>query len=118
MTEETRKYDLIVAAVATGYAEEAMEAARAVGAAGGTIIHAHSLSNAKAEQFIGVSLLQEQDLLLILTKREAKLPIMQALFEKVGLKTQAGGIIFSVPVDKTAGISAVDETQSEEKANA
>ena len=118
MTEETRKYDLIVAAVATGYAEEAMEAARAVDAAGGTIIHAHSHSNAKAEQFIGVSLLQEQDLLLILTKREAKLPIMQALFEKVGLKTQAGGIIFSVPVDKTAGISAVDETQAEEKANA
>ena len=114
MTEETRKYDLIVAAVAAGFAEEAMEAARAVGAAGGTIIHAHSLGNAKAEQFIGVSLMQEQDLLLILTKREGKLPIMQALFDKVGLKTQAGGIIFSVPVDKTAGISVADETQAEE----
>ena len=109
MTNETRQYDLIVAAVAAGFAEEAMEAARGAGAAGGTIIHAHSLNNTKAEQFIGVSLLEERDLLLILTKREGKLPIMQALFEKVGLKTQAGGVIFSVPVDKTAGISAVDE---------
>ena len=35
--------------------------------------------------------------------------IMQALFDTVGLKTQAGGIIFSLPVDKTAGISAADE---------
>ena len=86
-----------------------MEAARSVGAAGGTIIHALSLDNAKAEQFIGVSLLQERDILLILTKREAKMAIMQALFDTVGLKTQAGGIIFSLPVDKTAGISAADE---------
>ena len=43
---------------------------------------------------------------------------MQALFDKVGLKTQAGGIIFSVPVDKTAGISVADETQAEEKEGA
>lgn len=115
MTNETRQYDLIVAAVAAGFAEEAMEAARSAGAAGGTIIHAHSLNNTKAEQFIGVSLLQEQDVLLILTKREGKLPIMQALFDKAGLKTQAGGVIFSVPVDKTAGISASDEAAATEE---
>lgn len=115
MTNETRQYDLIVAAVAAGYAEEAMEAARSAGAAGGTIIHAHALENTKAEQFIGVSLMQEQDVLLVLTKREGKLPIMQAMFERVGLKTQAGGVIFSLPVDRTAGISAADEAEEEGK---
>ncbi len=115
MTSETRKYDLIVVAVAAGFAEEAMEAARNAGAAGGTIIHAHSFNNAKAEQFIGISLIEERDLLLILTKHEGKLPIMQAMFEKVGLKTQANGIIFSVPVDKTAGISATDEAAATEE---
>ncbi len=115
MTNDARQYDLIVAAVAAGYAEEAMEAARAAGAAGGTIIHAHAMNNTKAEQFIGVSLMQEQDVLLILTKREGKLPIMQALFDKVGLKTQAGGIIVSLPVDRTAGISAADEAAATEE---
>ena len=114
MTSETRQYDLIIAAVTAGFVDEAMEAARGAGAAGGTIIHAHTLNNTKAEQFIGVSLLEERDLLLILTKREGKLPIMQALFDSVGLKTQAGGIIFSLPVDKTAGISASDEVAAEE----
>ena len=59
--------------------------------------------------------MEERDLLLILTKREGKLPIMQAMFEKVGLKTQANGIIFSVPVDKTAGISATDEAAATEE---
>ena len=113
--ESTRKYDLIVASVAAGFVDEAMEAARSAGAAGGSILHAHALDNAKAEQFIGVSLLQERDLLLILTKRDGKLPIMQALFEKVGLKTEAGGIIFSLPVDRTAGISAADEAEPEQK---
>lgn len=39
---------------------------------------------------------------------------MQALFNKVGLKTEAGGIIFSLPVDKTAGISASDEAVATE----
>ncbi len=117
MTNETRKFDLIVAAVAAGFAEEAMQAARTVGAAGGTIVHARTMNNAKAEQFIGVSLTQEQEILLILTKRDGKLAIMQALSEKVGLKTPAGGMIFSLPVDRTAGISAADEAEQDETKN-
>ncbi|MDE6411385.1 MAG: hypothetical protein K2L02_02480 [Clostridia bacterium] len=109
MTEERRTYDLIVCAVNAEHSDEAMEAARSAGAAGGTIMHARMLDNKKAEQFIGISLAREQEILLILTKREGKLAIMQALFDRVGVKTEAGGIIFSVPVDRTVGIGA-DET--------
>lgn len=109
MTDERRIYDLIVCAVSAEHSDEAMEAARSAGAAGGTIMHARMLDNKKAEQFIGISLAREQEILLILTKREGKLAIMQALFDRVGVKTEAGGIIFSVPVDRTVGIGA-DET--------
>lgn len=109
MNGSDRKYDLIVASVETNRMDEAMEAARAAGAAGGTVIRARSLENAKAEQFIGISLMEERELLLILTKKEGKLAIMEALSEKVGLKTDAGGVIFSLPVDRTAGISVADE---------
>lgn len=115
MTNAERKYDLIVAAVADNHVDLAMEAARAAGAAGGTVIRARSAGNAKAEQFIGITLMQEQELLLILTKRENKFAIMQAMSDKVGLKTEAGGIIFSLPVDRTAGIVAQDEENEEEK---
>ncbi len=111
MKSADRKYDLIVAAVALNFVDAAMEAAREAGAAGGTIIRARTMQNAKAEQFIGISLVEGQEILLILTKKENTLPIMEALSEKVGIKTEAGGVIFSLPVDRTAGISATDEAE-------
>ncbi len=109
MTDQNRKYDLIVAAVEAGRVDEALEAARSAGAAGGTVLRARAVENEKAEQFIGITLAREQEVLLVLAKRESKLAIMNALSEKVGLKTEAGGVIFSLPVDRTAGISAADE---------
>lgn len=115
MKSEDRKYDLIVVSVEANHVDEAIEAAHEAGAAGGTVIRARNLNNAKAEQFVGISLLEEREILIILTKKESKLAIMQALSEKVGLKTEAGGVIFSLPVDRTAGISAADEEEIEKK---
>ena len=103
--EKKREYDLIVAAMENGYAEEAMDAAREAGAAGGTIVHALTLDNRKAEQLIGVTLQKETEILMILTKSEGKLAIMRALQEAAGLKTDAGGVLFSLPVDNLIGIS-------------
>ena len=115
MKDKDRKYDLIIAAIAVNHVDIAMEAARAAGAAGGTVIRARSTGNAKAEQFIGITLTDEQELLMILTKRENKVAIMQALNDTVGLKTEASGVIFSLPVDRTAGIAGVDEEIEEQK---
>ncbi len=116
MKSEDRKYSLIVAAVAANYVDSAMEAAREAGAAGGTIVRSRAMSNEKAEQFIGISLMREQEILMILTKKEAAMQIMNALSERVGAKTEAGGVIFSVPVDRTAGISADEAASLEENA--
>ena len=115
MKDEQRKYDLIVVGVQAGYVEDVMEAARSAGAAGGTVVRSRSLGNAKSEQFIGISISQETEIILILSNRESKEGIMQAISEKAGLKTQAGGIIFSLPVDKTVGIGLSGaETDSKE----
>ncbi len=115
MKSSDRKFDLIVVAVAANFVDAAMDAARAAGAAGGTIIRAQSMKNDKAQQFIGITLVQEQEILLILTKKENTVPIMEALSDSVGAKTPAGGVIFSVPVDRTAGISVNDEEADEKK---
>lgn len=114
MSDGERQYHLIVAAVAANHTDEAMEAARSAGAAGGTIIRARSIDNKKAGQFVGITLTTEQELLLILAKKESKMAIMQAISETAGLKSEAGGVIFSMPVDKTAGIG-IQETPAEEK---
>lgn len=113
MTAQDRKYHLIVVAVNANHVDEAMDAAREAGASGGTIIRARSADNVKAEQFIGISLMQEQELLLVLAKKENAGAIMETLSEKVGLKTPAGGIIFALPVDRTAGIAAEGEIEEE-----
>ena len=107
MKDKDRTYDLIVAIMSEGYVDEAMEAARGAGAAGGTIIRSRSLSNAKAEQFIGISVHEETEVLLILSKREGKMAIMDAISHSAGLKTEAGGVLFSLPVDRTGGGGAV-----------
>ena len=120
MKDKDRNYDLIVAIVAEGYVDEAMEAARAAGAAGGTVIRSRSLGNAKAEQFIGISINEETEILLILARREGKMAIMEALSQSSGLKSEAGGILYSLPVDNTVGVGAIgaayDENHPGEKA--
>ncbi len=113
MKAENRNYELIVAVVHADRVDDAMEAARSAGAAGGTIIRARSMENKKAEQLIGLSLSVEQEILLILAKKEGKLAIMEALNERVGLKTDANGVIFSLPVDHTVGIGAEDDFAQE-----
>lgn len=112
MKKEDRRFDLVIVSVRAGNADEAMEAARGAGASGGTVVRARATENQKAEQFVGVSLLPEQEMLMILTKKERTQAIMDALSEKVGLKTPACGVIFALPVDKTAGISADEEGET------
>lgn len=112
MNEEKRVYDLIIAAMQSGYADDAMNAAREAGAAGGTLIHAATLNNRKAEQLIGITLQQETEILMILTKREGKLPIMRAIQETAGLKTDAGGVLFSLPVDNLIGVGSMSPDAS------
>ena len=119
MNEEKRVYDLIIAAMQSGYADDdAMNAARAAGAAGGTLIHAATLNNRKAEQLIGITLQQETEILMILTKREGKLPIMRAIQETAGLKTDAGGVLFSLPVDNLIGVGSMSPDASAPSADA
>ena len=113
MKNEDRKYNLIVTTMSAGNVDAAMEAARAAGASGGTVIRGRAADNQKAEQFVGITLLTEQEILLILSKKERTQTIMDALSEKVGLKTPACGVIYALPVDHTAGISAADEETAE-----
>ncbi len=113
MKDKDRTYDLIVVIVAAGYVDEAMEAARSAGAAGGTIIRARSVGNAKAEQFIGISLHTESEVLLILSRRADSAAIMNAINEKTGLKSESRGIIYALPVDRTVGVGAAGAKPAE-----
>jgi len=98
-------HDLILSVVNQGYSDALMNTARAAGATGGTIINARGQAHRGAVKFFGVSVQDEKELVIILTSREQKVPIMQAICEAHGLNTEAQGIVFSMPVDDVLGLS-------------
>ncbi|GHV03758.1 hypothetical protein FACS189485_07690 [Spirochaetia bacterium] len=99
------KHDLIISIINQGYSDEFMTAAREAGASGGTVINARGLAHKGPVKFFGVSMQAEREIVIILTSREKKAPIMQAVSQAYGITSEAGGIVFSVPVDSMMGLS-------------
>jgi nitrogen regulatory protein PII len=99
------KHDLIISIINQGYSDEFMAAAREAGATGGTVLNARGLAHKGPVKFFGVSVQEEREIIIILTSREKKAHIMQAVSQAYGITTQAVGIIFSVPVDHVMGLS-------------
>jgi nitrogen regulatory protein PII len=99
------KNDLIIAVINQGYCDEFMTAAREAGATGGTVINARGLAYEGPVKFFGVSVQDEKEIIIILTKRDKKLSIMQAVSQAYGITTKAEGLVFSLPVDQVMGLS-------------
>ncbi|MBR6772760.1 MAG: P-II family nitrogen regulator [Clostridia bacterium] len=107
-TCEKFDHELIIVVLNQSYMDDVMNAARAGGAMGGTVLHAKG-SNAKtAEKFLGVSLANEKEVVLIVTKTEQKAAIMKSIMEQTGPNTPAGAITFSLPVSSVAGLREID----------
>jgi hypothetical protein len=98
-------HDLIVSVVNHGFSDDFMITAREAGATGGTVINARGQAHQGAVKFFGVSVQDEKEIIIILTPREKKTGIMQAVSEIHGLNSEAQGIIFSLPVDSVLGLN-------------
>lgn len=98
------QYTVIMAFVNQGFSEEVMAAARPVGATGGTVFHSRQIGNEEALKFLGVTIQQEREIVLILAEKENKLAIMRAIGERCGVNTAAQGMVVSMPVDGVAGL--------------
>lgn len=97
-------YTAILAAVAGGFSDDVVEAARSAGARGGTIIKGTRDMHHEVSETLGVPLVEEQEFVLILVPREMKASVMDAITSKCGIKTEAHGIVSSFPVDEVFGI--------------
>ncbi len=96
--------DLILAAVEPGHTDEVMEAARQVGARGGTVLHARDVSGDDAAKFFGISIHPEREIVAIVVTREMRQPVMQAISRAAGSQTPARGVLLSIPVDEAIGM--------------
>ena len=102
-------HELIIVIAEQGYTGMIMDAARAAGAYGGTVIHAKGTGMELAEKFMHMQLAAEKEIIYIVTKTEQKNPIMQAIMENAGANTKAKAITFSLPVTATAGLRLVED---------
>jgi len=107
------KYELVVAIVNRGYTDKIMSAARSVGAMGGTIIDGRGVGYEEAEKLLGVSIKAEKSIVCILCSRKDKHTIMQAINTEAGIKSEARGILLSVPVDDMMGLNVEHEDQAQ-----
>lgn len=98
------EYRMIVTVVNQGYSEEVMEAARPVGATGGTVFHSRRIGSEEAKRFWGINVQQEREIVLILAEKSKKKEIMRAIGEKCGLKSEAQGVVLALPVDSVVGL--------------
>lgn len=102
MDKETKNV-LIITIVNKGNTDVVMEAARSVGASGGTVARAKG-TGAEMAKFFGVSISEEKEMVYIVANREKRDDIMRAIMEKAGSNTEAHGVIFSLPVDGVVGL--------------
>ncbi len=110
--ENNVTYSLIMAILNRGFSDVAMSAARSAGAKGGTVISAKSSGLHEEETFFGISILPEKELVMILTSEESKNAIMRSIIKHVGIETEGGGLIFSLPVTDVEGISRITENKA------
>ena len=98
------KYALIVAAVNIGFSGDVMDAARAAGASGGTVIHSRWIGNEEVAASWGLIMQEEQEIVLILSEAEKKTEIMGGISEKCGMRSEAKGLVMALPIDAVMGL--------------
>lgn len=99
------KYEVIFCIVDAGFTDLVMEAAKEVGARGGTVINARGTANKEAEQFFHIIIQPNKEIVMILVPADIKDAVLHAVYQRAGLKTAGHGIAFSMAVDSVVGLT-------------
>ena len=98
------KYALIVATVNIGFSGDVMDAAKAAGASGGTVIHSRWIGTEEVAASWGLSMQEEKEIVLSLSEEDKRVEIMSGISEKCGMRSEAKGLVMSLPIDSVMGL--------------
>lgn len=101
---EKVNFELVVCIVNAGFSQNIVEVARGAGATGGTIIRGRGTANPEAEEFFGLTIQPDKEVLLILVPAAIKDAVLKAIYKDGGLNADAKGIAFSLPVNRSTTI--------------
>ncbi len=108
-------HEAIFCIVNSGYSDIVMEAAKKLGASGGTVINARGTAPKDAESIFGITIQPEKEIVMILVPTSIKANVLHALYQEAGLDTPGQGIAFALPVDGVVGLSSPDKTDKPQK---
>lgn len=107
--ELSNRYELIVIVANEGRTDQVMNAARAAGATGGTVLHGKGTGSQNPKKFYNVSIASEKEVILMVAQNDRKAAIMQSVLHHAGPDSEAGAVLFSLPVSEVAGFGLLDE---------
>jgi len=113
-TESESEMKALHIIVNAGHTDEIMEIIRQAGAAvnspcaaGGTIIHARG-EGSHHRSFLGITLDNEQEIIISIVEKKLAEQIMIDIKEKAGWKTEVRGLCYAMPVDRVIGINQIE----------
>jgi nitrogen regulatory protein PII len=101
---ENPMYNLIMAIVERGKAEDAVEAARDAGARGATIIHARGSSIHETSKLFAMEIEPEKEIAMIISESTLTEKIAASINERLNMDEPGNGIIFIQGINKTYGL--------------
>ena len=107
--EINEKHELIVIIANEGRTDQVMNAARSAGATGGTVLHGKGTGSQNPKKFYNVSIASEKEVILMVAPTDRKAEIMQTILRQAGPDSEAGAILFSLPVSEVAGFGMREE---------
>ncbi len=102
--EVNLKHDLIVTIIKKGCCERIIEATRAAGAEGATIIPARGTGIHETKKLLGIPIEPEKEILFTIVQAEKSDQVLQAIIKAGNLEKPATGIAFVIELKKVAGV--------------
>ena len=102
--QEKSGYVVIWTSVDSGFSDDVVDAARAAGAKGGTVLKGLRRTSERSGQQLGLPLQEGQEFVMIVAPREKKGDILSAISAACGLRSEAHGLVLSLPVEDAVGL--------------
>ena len=107
-------FKLILSSVKTDITDAVVDAAKAAGATGSTIIPARGTGVHEAKTFFGLSLEAQTDIIMLLVEEKLVSKILEAIQTAGEFNKPGTGIAFVVPVEQGVGRESQIERLQEE----
>lgn len=102
--DDEMKYQALYVIVDMSEGDKVIQIAQANGANGATVMHGRGAGVLQESIFMHMTIEPEKDIILMLVANEKVEVIKDAIYDEMGLKDPAKGIIFSLPVSDVRGL--------------